>query len=163
MPFFTRLGEIWLMAIVIVPALYIADKRNFYQNLGLFAGALILSALVARILKYLVDRPRPLKDMANLIDAHRVYIHVIGKSLRETSFPSGHTVSAFSAATFLSGLFKRWALLFFSIAMLTGISRIYVGAHFPLDVLGGILIGTSITSVFCILINRYYFKMNDKS
>jgi len=159
MPIFTRLGEIWLMLPLLLPLLYFGDQNNFKKHLILLAGGLILSALAGRLVKYLVDRPRPLKEMSDLILAHKVYVHVLGAELREYSFPSGHTISAFSAATFLSFLFRRGAPLFFFIAILTGLSRIYVGAHFPLDVLGGMTIGISVTAIFCFLADRYYFKI----
>ncbi len=162
MPFFTRVGEIWLMALIVVPLLYFNDKKNFYKHLALFAGALILSGIVGRILKHFFDRPRPLKEMAALIESHQVYIHVLGKELREYSFPSGHTLSAFSGATFLSILFKRWSPLFFSVAVLTGLSRIYVGAHFPIDVIGGMFVGILVTALFCFLADKYFFKVLSK-
>ena len=158
MPYFTLIGEIWVMAIFIVPILYFHDKKNFYRHLALFAGALIFTGLMGRIIKYLVDRPRPLKEMASLIQAHQIYIHVLGKELREYSFPSGHTLSAFTAASYLSLVLKRWSPLFFSIALLTGLSRIYVGAHFPLDVLGGMLIGIAVTIPFCLLADKFVFR-----
>jgi undecaprenyl-diphosphatase len=163
MPVFTRMGEIWLMVLIVVPVLYRHDKKNFYKYLLLFAGGLILTGVVGRILKMLIDRPRPLKEMALLIQSHQVYIHVIGKSLREYSFPSGHTFSAFSGATFLSLLFRRWSPLFFAIALMTGLSRIYVGAHFPTDVLAGMVIGTGTTLFFCLLVDKVWFNLLIKS
>ena len=157
MPFFTQMGETWLMVLLAIPFLYGSDRKTFFRRFLLFAGALILSGAVGRIFKILVDRPRPLKEMAGLIEAHRIYIHVIGRSLREYSFPSGHAVSAFSGATSLSFFSKRWSLLFFGIAIMTGLSRIYVGAHFPLDVVGGMIIGISTTALVCLIARRVAF------
>lgn len=159
MPAFTRLGEIWLMVLIVIPLLYWHDKKHFYKYLLLFAGGLILTGIVGRFLKILIDRPRPLKEMAALIESHQIYVHVIGRSLRENSFPSGHTYSVFSGATFLSMLFKRWSPLFFSCALITGLSRIYVGAHFPLDVMGGMILGVGVTFVFCLLTDSYCFHL----
>jgi undecaprenyl-diphosphatase len=162
MPFFSRIGEIWPMALIIIPLFYLNDKENFYKHLAIFAGAMVLSGVVGRVIKHFIDRPRPLKEMATLIQTHQVYIHVIGKELREYSFPSGHTISAFSGATFLSILFKRWSPLFFSVAVLTGVSRIYMGAHFPTDVIGGMLVGSLATGLFYFLAYRYFFKRLSK-
>ncbi len=158
MPLATRLGEGWILVLIVVPALYIYDRKNFYRHLVLLSAVLLATGLVGRVIKSLVDRPRPLKEMADLIDSHRVVLHVLGKPLREFSFPSGHTLTAFSAATFLSYQYRRYALLFMFAALLTGLSRIYMGAHFPSDVLGGMVISIGMTWAICYLIQKYYDK-----
>lgn len=155
MPLATRLGEVWLLAILIIPLLYLTDKKRFFRNFALLFAVLLATGVIGKIVKHFIDRPRPLKEMAGLIEAHQATIHVLGQQLREYSFPSGHTLSVFSAATFLSFLFKRYSPLFFSLALLTGISRVYVGAHFPLDVLGGAFIGISVTWVICYFVRKY--------
>ncbi len=155
MPLATRLGEVWLLALLIIPLLYLTDKKRFFRNFALLFAVLLVTGVIGRIAKHFIDRPRPLKEMAGLIEAHQAYIHVLGKQLREYSFPSGHTLSVFSAATFLSFQFKRYSTLFFSLALLTGISRVYVGAHFPLDVLGGVFIGISVTWVICYFVRKF--------
>lgn len=72
--------------------------------------------------------------------------HLIGHPLRTLSFPSGHTMTAFMVAgVFIFHLCathrRRWAGPLLGIAVLVGLSRIAVGAHWPLDVLGGAIIG----------------------
>jgi len=57
------------------------------------------------------------------------------------SFPSGHTAIAFACATVLSALAPRAAPAFFALALAIGYSRLYVGVHWPLDVLGGAVLG----------------------
>jgi membrane-associated phospholipid phosphatase len=57
------------------------------------------------------------------------------------SFPSGHTATAFAAATVLSALAPRAAPAFYVLAAAIGYSRVYVGVHWPLDVLGGAVLG----------------------
>jgi undecaprenyl-diphosphatase len=59
------------------------------------------------------------------------------------SFPSGHTATAFAAATVLSSLMPRAAPAFFVLAAAIGYSRLYVGVHWPLDVLAGAAIGVA--------------------
>jgi undecaprenyl-diphosphatase len=59
------------------------------------------------------------------------------------SFPSGHTTIAFACATVLAAAAPRAAPFLYLLALAIGFSRIYVGVHWPLDVLGGIVLGTA--------------------
>ena len=59
------------------------------------------------------------------------------------SFPSGHTATSFACATVLSSLVPRAAPGFYVLALAIGFSRIYVGVHWPLDVLGGAAVGVA--------------------
>lgn len=104
----------------------------------------VMSALLASIpatiithgLKHWVPALRP---AAVLGDA----VHVVGPTLHHGSFPSGHTTTAFVlAAVAMAGLrFSAPSFLVAATALLVGISRIAVGAHWPLDVAAGMLIG----------------------
>ena len=57
------------------------------------------------------------------------------------SFPSGHASTSFAAATMLTFARPRWAPAFFLLALAIGFSRVYVGVHYPLDVVGGAVLG----------------------
>jgi undecaprenyl-diphosphatase len=57
------------------------------------------------------------------------------------SFPSGHAATAFAGATVLSALLPRAAPAFYLLALAIAYSRLYVGVHFPLDIIGGAAIG----------------------
>jgi membrane-associated phospholipid phosphatase len=102
---------------------------------ALVVGALLAGAM-SRGLKIWFDLPRP----AAVLDASQITI--IGARLTAHSFPSGHTVSAFSfVVAWLALLGWRRALPIVVIAGLAGFSRIAVGAHWPVDVLAGALVG----------------------
>jgi membrane-associated phospholipid phosphatase len=57
------------------------------------------------------------------------------------SFPSGHTATSFACATVLAALVPRSAPFVYILALAIGYSRLYVGVHWPTDVLGGIAVG----------------------
>ena len=105
---------------------------------GLFAAA-ILGGLVSTVVKESFQILRPPAVLAP------EQFHLIGHKLDLVSFPSGHTLTAFGVATLLVlGLQLRgWRLAcVLALACLIGLSRIAVGAHWPLDVLGGAVLGS---------------------
>ena len=93
-------------------------------------------AIIIRTLKPTLDAERPLAVLGE-------QVHVIGIELHNLSFPSGHTTSAFLLAGICAlVLQRRWlTMLCFALASLVGLSRIAVGAHWPLDVCVGAAIG----------------------
>lgn len=101
---------------------------------ALVIGAL-LAGMISRGFKVWFPLPRP----AAVLDASQ--ISIIGARLTSHSFPSGHTVSAFSFIVAWLALLGWRALPILAIAALVGFSRIAVGAHWPVDVLAGALIG----------------------
>ncbi|MCE5314315.1 MAG: phosphatase PAP2 family protein [Armatimonadota bacterium] len=111
-----------------------ANKENL-RRAG-YAGltALAFSGVAVQIAKHLWDRPRPLLSMFD--------VRVVNETLFAHSFPSGHTTTAFAVIVacciFLPKL--RWLLI--PLAFATGLSRVYLGVHFPLDVAYGALIGS---------------------
>ncbi|MFZ2267427.1 MAG: phosphatase PAP2 family protein [Azonexus sp.] len=98
--------------------------------------AALIGGLIGRGLKVWLEIPRPAAVLA--VDQ----ITIIGSRLMNKSFPSGHTISAFTFAAVWLGMLgwrKTWPLLI--VAALAGFSRVAVGAHWPLDVLGASAIG----------------------
>ncbi len=94
----------------------------------------ILSGLIVQFVKNTWHTPRPPAIFEN--------VHIVGEPLYYGSFPSGHTATAmalFYVLSYKEHFFIK--LLLFLVAFLVGYSRIYIGVHFPLDVLAGATIG----------------------
>jgi undecaprenyl-diphosphatase len=136
----TWLGDAGVATVLAILGLLILDRRRFWQNFLFIVGAMLLSSIAVHLLKAGVARPRPLIEMGGMLPDGRA-IHVLFKELTQKSFPSGHSQTVFGLAAGFQLLFAprlRWLYL---LAGWVALSRIYIGAHFPLDVLAGGLLG----------------------
>jgi undecaprenyl-diphosphatase len=131
---------------VLIPAiglgLWWTDRRVCKQHYGWLVVTVLAGSLVVQLLKHGLARPRPLHEFAALLQAGEIYINVIGRPLRHHSFPSGHAQAAAAAFTYLIYLYPRGWYWWGSGMLLVGLSRIYLGVHFPSDVLAGTLLGS---------------------
>ncbi|MGD9677256.1 MAG: phosphatase PAP2 family protein [Vulcanibacillus sp.] len=109
--------------------------------------SLSISHILAQIIKKNYGRPRP---YLSITDAR-----TISKPLIDYSFPSGHTTSGFAIATTFALHSNVLALIFLPIAILIGLSRIYLGLHYPTDCIFGALLGT-VTSMIVFNIFSYF-------
>ena len=145
----THLGDGGIIWILLCIALLIPKKT---RRIGLVAAiALAFSFCVNDlIIKHLVNRVRP-------YDAIQGLVRLIGEQ-SSTSFPSGHSSAAFATATgILLASHKKWPvwpkLLIVFIACMIAFSRIYVGVHYPSDVIMGMVVAIScsliVYLVFC--------------
>lgn len=107
---------------------------------------LALSHLFVRLLKNNVCRLRP-KDVLYNINTFDV-------ALDYYSFPSGHTTAAFAIATTLALNLPILAVICFPIALIIAISRLYLGVHYPSDVLAGIAIAIFSSVVLQLIISH---------
>ena len=96
--------------------------------------SLILSTITSQIFKKSINRIRPFLIVNNL------NIKKIG--IDKYSFPSGHTTAAFTIGVMLSLFCPPITFLLILLASLVGISRIYLGVHYPSDVFAGAILGT---------------------
>jgi undecaprenyl-diphosphatase len=120
-----------------------------YRRWGVFALTVIAVALAdwsSMGLKALVDRPRPPLRYAE----PKTLVPVP----HDASFPSGHAATSFAAATMLVFAFPRLAPFLYVLAAAVAFSRVYVGVHYPLDVIGGALLGVLVAVVLRLLVSR---------
>ncbi|MFQ5867925.1 MAG: phosphatase PAP2 family protein [bacterium] len=103
---------------------------------------LISAGILVQMIKYFFPSPRPSLVFSD--------IHILGPVLRARSFPSGHTAATFGLVSFLSGEFPKLQSLLWVVAILVGFSRVYVGAHFPADVLFGAGLGYLLAKIYMV-------------
>jgi len=113
--------------------------RGFKKFLKLVL-ILLTCGIFVELIKYFFPSPRPSQVVSD--------IHILGSLLRARSFPSGHAASTFGLVTFVSEEFPKLQTLSWVIGILVGYSRIYVGAHFPADVLFGIGLGYLVAKTY---------------
>ena len=131
-PFYTNLGDDGIIWIVLGLVLLIPKKT---RKCGIMVLAALLVMVVTNnlILKNLIARPRPCATYPELVE--------LVKIPTSYSFPSGHTVSAMAVAFTVYLQHKKLGIVTIICGLLMGLSRLYVGVHFPTDVYGGILVG----------------------
>ncbi len=138
MHFISLLGEKGLISIVTALILMLFAKT---RKIGVCIGlAVAIGALITNVtLKNIIDRTRPF--LANP-EYTEYWKQAGGYFADESSFPSGHTTATMAGATalFLS-CNKKWSWAGFVFALLMGFSRIYLFAHYPTDVLAGLIVG----------------------
>ena len=146
MIFITHLGDqgrIWIA----IAALCLLFGRTRKAGVCMACALLLNFVLNNLILKNLFVRARPYETVEGL--------QRIIEAQRDFSFPSGHTGSSFAAATVTFLLCPRWAgMSALALASLVALSRLYVGVHFPTDILGGALVGVAAALVVCKLCRR---------
>ena len=127
------LGLVWV-AIAALVAFLLHRPGVFFLTVSAVASADLLSFA----LKSVVDVDRPPVRYASPDPLVRVPT--------DHSFPSGHTATSFAAAVVLARAVPQRAWLFYLLAAAIGFSRIYVGVHYPLDVLGGAVLGVLVAT-----------------
>jgi undecaprenyl-diphosphatase len=122
----SRIGQLGLVWIAIALVLAVAWRRP----------SLFLTVVVADVIADV------LAELGKTVfDRHRPFETPLGPRSSTHSFPSGPAATAYACATVLATLAPRWRGLFFLLAALIALSRVYNGLHYPTDVLAGSALG----------------------
>lgn len=143
MPMMTHLGGAVFTISFTLALILFGNER--VQRLGWeVAASLTLSHLIVHVIKRKVNRPRP----------HTVLEQIVkfDVPICDYSFPSGHTTAVFSLAIILAMTFSVYAPVIIGLALMVAISRMYLGVHYPSDVLVGLVIAT----VCSVVVHRYF-------
>jgi membrane-associated phospholipid phosphatase len=132
--------------VVVGGALAAAITRRFRLAAGLLAGGL-LAYWLAKIVKAVVDRPRPDGMLDDVV--------IRGPQVLDNGFVSGHaTVATVVVAVLLPYVGTRTARVLVVLAGLVAMARVYVGAHLPLDVVGGAALAVTVAAVVHLVLGR---------
>ena len=147
LPWLTYLGSHIAVILFIILSWIITKQRKVLRSLVILYA---IQSVVVYGLKFLVKRERPLffLEMASKLSRGP------GEIL-DPSFPSAHAVYAFMMATLLAIWFPRYRVIFFMAAGFIGWTRIYLGLHYPTDVIMGGLLGYGVTKLL-----SFYFPLS---
>lgn len=144
--FITRLGDNGAIWIILGLALLIPKKtrRGGFDMLMCLLLAFLINDLV---LKDLIARIRPYEMIEGL--------SILVPPETSFSFPSGHTNASFASAADLTLVFGKKGAWSYILAAAIALSRLYVGVHYPTDILGGIIVGTLAAFAAYYLLKRF--------
>lgn len=145
MKFITRLGDMGMVWIIISVYVIVFMGKGLI-GMQMLCALAVTTFIGEGIIKRIFQRKRP-------CDTTPTEEMIIKKPLGY-SFPSGHTASSFAVMTIMIVFFKSTAIIWITLAVLIGISRIYVHVHYPTDVVVGAILG-----VICARIVLYMFTV----
>lgn len=139
----------WLMVVVLL--IMLARNYNRWRNLVLvsFVSAIVARGLIASIIKYFYSHPRPYWVLTET--------HLLLSREVQSSFPSGHAIFVFALATGVYLYNKKWGSWYILLSCLVGFSRIFVGVHWPYDIVAGAILGILIALVCNWVLRKYKY------
>lgn len=130
--------QIWVFAnkygialFTVIVLLYFFRSRKIFWTAAL--SAILSRGILTEAIRYLYHRPRPFMALENV----KLLIEMKNN---EASFPSGHTAYMFAIALAVYLFNKKIGGILILVALLLSVTRIYLGVHYPLDIIGGIII-----------------------
>lgn len=130
--FFYRIPGVYMIVLIGVIGLVSGKKYNKWSSL-IFLSSFSVSTYFYKVIKSFFHRPRPFHILENvrlLLGPHGGF-----------SFPSGHATISFCLAAVIALRYPKLRYASFSAASLVAISRVYIGVHYPSDILTGAVIG----------------------
>ena len=135
-----------------IAVLWTNKKDSFWTDIALMASVLTVSALIVYFMKNYFERPRPMSVFGD------DNVNTFYEKVHRNSFPSGHTNAAFTACAFMFMTVRKYWYWYIILAFGMGFERIYVGSHFPSDVIAGAFIG-AITAYIMVKFFKKYSKI----
>ena len=172
--------DLWLWPVVAIGAgiLFFGGFKARAMLVAIAITVVFADSIVCHSLKKIVARPRPNEILANvrIVDLHHIKPRVLALfkqakvkmsrpmegQIAGRSFPSSHTVNNFCAAVIITAFYRRWGWLYFVPASLVAYSRIYVGSHWPSDVVISIFLGFGLAMLLLSALEFLWRKMGGR-
>ncbi len=138
---------VWFFVVLPRSSTTLLEKFRWYRQGGIFLFIMSIVWVIIESIKTAVAFPRPQEFLQG--------VQVLSTFGSFDSFPSAHSALAFAMATFIYKYSKSAGKILFFIAFLVAVSRIFVGVHFPLDVIVGAVIGVVVTKALQRVFSRY--------
>jgi undecaprenyl-diphosphatase len=136
----SQLGQGIALAALVLGPMALLDRRRLRAHLLPIVLSVGIGAIAVEGAKWAVDRDRPARHFSSR-DHGGARARMPAAALYRRSFPSGHAQAAAGAATYVALLYPALTLPAAALALLICLSRVYLGVHFPLDVLAGAAVG----------------------
>ncbi len=151
--YFGESGIFWIVLSLVLMLFKKTRKAGFSMGLALLFGVILGNG----ILKNVIGRPRPYTLDPTL--SHRL---VFGEMTKDFSFPSGHTLASFEAATALFLRHKKWGIAALVLAFFVSISRLFLLVHFPTDLVAGAVLGVLLAILATKVIDLIFRRIEKK-
>lgn len=156
---FTAYAKYGIALFAILLVVVYLDARQ-HNDLRAVAGSILTAATtlvalgVAQLIGGAIDRARPYDAMAG--------VHTLVDRTIDFSFPSDHSTVAGAVAMGLLLANRRWGIVAVIAAGVMAFTRVYVGAHYPGDVVGGLALGALVTAVGCFALLSLLTRLADR-
>ena len=140
-----------LLLLILLLLIIFEKKKGAILGVFLLLTISLSDQLSSHLIKPWVQRIRPCNVLPD--------VHLLVSCTKSFSFPSTHASNLFASAFFISSFYKKFAPVLYSMAVLVALSRVYVGVHYPLDIIGGAFLG-----IFCAMMMIMIFNwINNKT
>lgn len=147
----TYIGTTVILISLVFAGLLIWDRRNFLKKVAILLTAILISELSVIGLKIFFARPRPFTYFKDISPVNVLFHEPVS-----FSFPSGHASVMFFTAVLLNLLYNHRLKVLYPVAALVAVTRMYVGVHYPSDILAGASYGTLLGLFSATLIQKKF-------
>jgi len=142
----------FLVAGVILFFFFIKKQERVRYLILIVSSAILSRLIITEFIRLFWHRSRPFMDYpVNQLIEHSA----------SGSFPSGHIAFLFPLAAVIYFFNKKFGIAFFILSLFVGLGRVFVGIHYPFDILGGAVIGVFSAIIIWVLINKKLKILNN--